>query len=484
SICTNGFATVEYTGNAGEDANYSWTFNGGTPATSTSSGPIDVSWDTPGTKSVVLTIDANGCSVEPPFQFINVIQAPTAPELTCDEAGLGCASVSWTTEAGHLYYIETFLNGNPLLPLSLSTNGNFNNCTFDDGDTLLVNVYAEIDGEDFCGQTEPVSIECIVNTCDETPLSILGIDETYCLGDQIIAITTDPIGGTLSTTSLGLVDSTFTIADAGVGDHTILYEWTDEDGCFNDTTFTTTIYDIPTASFTINPNPVCEGSGATITYDGTADVEDFEWNFGEDVVTVGLTGEGPHNVIWSTTGIKTITLIVTANGCPSEMFSADLEIIPEPQTPTISCGPSTEDCVTFEWTTSDGDNGYTFSLLITPPTGSPMTQTGLSSNTNSYTVCDLEPGTKVRINGLRAVAFEPCTTAAPAEAFTCTAIDCSEILTISGLPDDVCADGAIINFNFVAPVGAVISGNGVTQNGNSSASFNPATAGTGVHTIS
>ncbi len=488
SICTDGFATVTYDGNAGADADYSWNFSNGSPSTSNSPGPIEVAWDSgSGSSTMVVTLEvsSNGCSSGIPTpQFITVIQAPTAPELTCDEAELGCASVSWTAEAGHLYYIEAIVNGNPLPPIPAITNGNYNQCGLEDGDTLLVNVYAEIEGNTFCGQTAPVSIECIVNTCNETPLSILGIDETYCLGDQVVEITTEPAGGILSTASAGLIDSTFTIADAGVGEHTILYEWMDEDGCPNDTTFTTTIYEIPTASFTINPNPICEGSGATITYNGTSGVEDFEWDFGEDVVTVGLTGEGPHNVVWGTPGTKTITLVVTANGCPSEMFSADLEIIPEPQTPTISCGPSTEDCVTFEWTSTDGDNGYTFSLLITPPSGSPMTQTGLQSDTNSYTICDLEPGTEVRISGLRAVAFDPCNNSAAAAAFTCNAIDCSEILTINGLPNDVCADGGSINFNFVAPVGAVISGNGVTQNTNSSATFNPATAGAGVHTIS
>lgn len=485
SICTDGVAIIEYTGNAGEDADFSWTFSNGTPNTSNSSGPIEVAWNNTGTFPVTLQVSANGCDSDIPIpQFVNVFQAPTPPELSCDEAELGCASVSWTAEAGHLYYIEAFVNGNPLPPIPAITNGNYNQCGLEDGDTLFVNIYSEIEANSFCGGSEIASIECIVNTCQETTLTISGLEESYCLGNQVVEIITEPTGGILSTTSAGLVDSTFTIADAGAGEHTILYEWLDEDGCLSDTTFTTTIFEVPTASFTINPNPVCEGSGATITYDGTANVEDFEWDFGEDLVTVGLSGEGPHNAVWATPGIKTITLIVTANGCPSEMFLADLEIIPEPQTPTISCGPSTEDCVTFEWTSSDGDNGYTFSLSITPPGGSTSIQTGLSSPTNSYTICDLEPGTEVRINGLRAVAFDPCTTAAPAAAFTCSAIDCNETLTISGLPNNVCADGGVINFNFVAPDGAVISGNGVTQNGNSSASFDPATAGTGVHTIS
>lgn len=41
----------------------------------------------------------------------------------------------------------------------------------------------------------------------------------------------------------------------------------------------------------------------------------FEWNFGADAMPSVATGEGPHNVEWSTIGTKTITLTITQNGC-------------------------------------------------------------------------------------------------------------------------------------------------------------------------
>ena len=484
SICTGDVAIIEYTGNAGADANFDWTFSGGTATPSDGPGPLEVTWDGPGFYPITLFVSANGCDSGIPIpQFVNVLQAPIAPDLVCDEADLGCASVSWTAEAGHLYYIEALVNGNVIPMLPPITNGNYNQCGLEDGDTLMVNIYAEIDGEAFCSTSDTISLTCIVNSCDETPLSIMGLDEEYCLGDEVIEILTEPAGGTLTTTSSGLVGSSFTIADAGPGEHTINYSWEDADGCPNDTNFVTTIYEVPTASFTIAPNPICDGEAATITYDGTAGVETFNWDFGPDVVTIVPGGEGPHNVIWSSSGTKTITLTVSADGCESEVFSSDLEIIAQPEIPVISCGPSTEDCVTFEWTASDGDNGYIFSLAITPVGGSTSLQLNLTSDTNSYTVCDLEPGTNVAMNGLRAEAFDPCTTSEAAEAVTCTAIACEETLAINGLPASLCADEGAVNFTFVAPDGAVISGNGVTQNGNSNASFDPATAGDGVHTI-
>ncbi len=484
TICTDELATIEYTGNAGGDADFTWNFGGGTPGIFDQIGPVDVAWTSPGSYPVSLIVDANGCTSGIPVpQFITVLQAPIPPDLTCDDAPLGTASVSWTQEGGHSYVLDIYQNGTLQLSDFPVSTGNYTQGGFEDGDTLTVSVVAFIEGESYCGTSDTITLDCIVNTCLETPLSILGIEESYCLEDQLVEIATEPAGGILSTTSAGLIDTTFSIADAGVGDHTIIYNWEDEDGCPNVTEFTTTIFAVPEASFDISPNPICDGSAATITYTGTPDVDTFEWDFGPDVVTFVPQTEGPHNIVWDSPGTKTVTLIVTLNDCTSELFSADIEVIPQPETPTISCGPSTEDCVTFEWTSSDGDNGYTFNIAITPPGSPTMFDFDLSSDTPTYTRCDLEPGTEVSLSLLEAQAFDPCTAAAIADAFSCFAIDCDETLEINGLPANLCIDEGVVNFTFVAPDGAIISGDGVTQNGNSTASFDPNNAGGGTHTI-
>ncbi len=51
-----------YTGSAPGGTTYAWTFGGGTPASSTSAGPVSVYWLTPGTYTISLTVEAGGCS--------------------------------------------------------------------------------------------------------------------------------------------------------------------------------------------------------------------------------------------------------------------------------------------------------------------------------------------------------------------------------------------------------------------------------------
>ncbi|MFK7903923.1 MAG: hypothetical protein AB8B69_02300, partial [Chitinophagales bacterium] len=453
SICTDGFAVVEYTGNVGADATFLWDFGDGIPSTTTGPGPIEVNWENPGYKVVSLSVFVNDCESDenPNNQFITVLQAPIIPDLSCDPAAAsGTASVMWTTEAGHIYYTDIYINGNPI-PSFPTTDGFYTSPTLNDGDTLSMYVYSELVGQTFCGHSDSVYIECIVTSCVDTPVNITGIDESYCLENQVIEISTDPIGGILSTSSAGLVDSTFTLADAGAGEHTIVYTWEDENGCPNDTSFTTTVFEVPIASFSISADSLCEGSSATVTYDGTEGAEGFVWNFGEGFLDTIPLGNNSYTVTWSSTGTKVIDLSVSANGCPSAAVSDSLVIVPEPQTPVITCGPSTENCVTFVWSGSPGDSGYTFSLLIVNPDGTQTLVPTIQIDTVGYTRCGLEPGTTVRINNLTALGINPCGNAAPAVNVTCEAIDCQQTLSIDGLPANLCADEAAANFTFVAP---------------------------------
>ncbi len=62
STTTHTVVIVSYTGSAPGGTTYSWTFGGGTPATSTSAGPVSVYWTTAGTYTISLTVESGGCS--------------------------------------------------------------------------------------------------------------------------------------------------------------------------------------------------------------------------------------------------------------------------------------------------------------------------------------------------------------------------------------------------------------------------------------
>ena len=94
-------------------------------------------------------------------------------------------------------------------------------------------------------------------------------------------------------------------------------------GCYNSTTRAIVVKPSPVSTFTAG-SPVCVSSNALITYTGSASgTAIFNWDFDGGSATPG-TGIGPHNVQWTTAGYKTISLMVTENGCDNTSFQTVL----------------------------------------------------------------------------------------------------------------------------------------------------------------
>ncbi len=65
----------------------------------------------------------------------------------------------------------------------------------------------------------------------------------------------------------------------------------------------------PVADFTFTPNPGCSGQTVTFTDVSTNTPTAWAWNFGSGASPATATTKGPHNVTYSTTGSKTVTLL-------------------------------------------------------------------------------------------------------------------------------------------------------------------------------
>ncbi|RMG20059.1 MAG: PKD domain-containing protein, partial [Bacteroidetes bacterium] len=88
----------------------------------------------------------------------------------------------------------------------------------------------------------------------------------------------------------------------------------------------------PTAEFSL-PAGVCNFSQAQIQYTGNASpTATFDWDFDGGVVTNGTgDGPGPHAVEWNAPGPREVSLIVTDNGCVSEVGLQRLQVFNLPQ---------------------------------------------------------------------------------------------------------------------------------------------------------
>jgi gliding motility-associated-like protein len=90
--------------------------------------------------------------------------------------------------------------------------------------------------------------------------------------------------------------------------------------CTNSASVTVNLKPTPMASFSINPTETCVGHIVNITFNGTSGYnETYNWDFAGGTA-IG-SGAGPYLVNWATPGMKTITLSITVDGCPSTIFS-------------------------------------------------------------------------------------------------------------------------------------------------------------------
>ncbi|HNF72362.1 MAG TPA: gliding motility-associated C-terminal domain-containing protein, partial [Chitinophagaceae bacterium] len=106
-------------------------------------------------------------------------------------------------------------------------------------------------------------------------------------------------------------------------------------GCDSILTMNLTIKPVPVASFTLDDNQICNFDSVLLTYNGSLNpANSYTYNFDGASVLSG-TGAGPYSLTWLNAGIKTITLVVTLNGCQSTPFSQTVDVIYTPAVQAI-----------------------------------------------------------------------------------------------------------------------------------------------------
>lgn len=81
------------------------------------------------------------------------------------------------------------------------------------------------------------------------------------------------------------------------------------------------------AAFSASPLSIVVNNPVTFTDESTCNVTSWNWNFGDGANPVTATGPGPHSVIYTTTGAKTITLQV--NGGNTMTRTDYINVIPD-----------------------------------------------------------------------------------------------------------------------------------------------------------
>ncbi|RMF28900.1 MAG: hypothetical protein D6765_05285 [Bacteroidetes bacterium] len=475
TLCTGAEAAVTFLGNAPAGAVFHWDFDGGVAVPGTGAGPHLVTWSSPGTHTVTLSVEAGPCLSAPVAQVVEVEAPPALPVVNCNTSTQSVEFV-WNADAGIASYNVVVTSGQA---------GQFTSDTsyLVAGLQPLENVSIELTGLSV-GPCPPVLVQaqCAAVDCPDVSLNLTPVPP-ICLNATTVLeqLEVQVIGGSGSGqgqwSGPGIVDAQLGLFDpvlAGVGTHQVLYTYS-EDNCSYAESLSIEVRPTPTAAFTL-PLTACRTEPVTVTFSGQAGPgAQFSWDFDGGTALPG-TGPGPHQVTWNTPGTKTITLSVSDGGCSSEMVLHQVEIVPELEAPQMTCTATTSS-VEFAWAPVAGAQGYNV-VVVQGPAGVLVGQT-------AYRMDGLEPGQEV---ALKVEALGDGTCPPAVSELICAALECPDVLLEPAPAGPFCLDGNTgVQLLEVSVSGGQGGGNGSWAGpGLLDATlglFDPALAGPGEHTL-
>ncbi len=558
-----------------------WTFDGGTPSTSTVQNP-SVQYDTPGTYQVNLMASNSigDGNTEVKVNYITVL----LPDY-CDAAGSN-ANYEYISNVvlgtidnasdGQSYTDFTAISTDAYpeddLSLVISNGSGYNSDqAFAWADWNRDGDFEDVDEELFVSATGTgpysttitvpagttpgaVRVRLRIEDSDYSPIAAPCGNSTYGeVEDYTINVfqadlppvanftadqTTIPEGGTVNFTDLSENEPTsyawtfdggtpasattpnpsVTYNTAGTYDVTLYVQNTQGNDTKTETAYITVTEPAPTADFTANPNPSCDG--VVQFTDASTGATSWEWNFGDGNTS---TEQNPEHT-YAADGTYTVDLTATnAGGSDThnisvtvEMPNASIDAV-DPMCVNASSVTLTAATAGGTWS-GDGVSGNTFdpsvagygdhiiSYEVTIGTCTDADQItihvdGMPDATITTVADQCENGTPVALSaattggtwigtGISANSFDPTigegdyTVSYEVSLGTCTATDDISI-HVDALPNasidpvgPFCTGDAAVTLN-AATAGGTWSGNGVTGN-----SFDPVAAGIGTHTVS
>ncbi len=338
-LCTDDSGNFTAT-NAGAGATYTWNFgSGASPANATGPGPHGVSYNTNGTKNVTLLVSKDGCTATA-SEVVTVDETPgasitTAPTSICSyetatytasNAGAG-VTYSWDFGVGAAPATATGVGPHDVLYGSIGTKTvtlttTLGACTNSDQASVSVIL---------CNRP-PDANNDMNSTFEDTPVTgtMLPNDSDPDGDNLIYTITpiTPPANGTVVINPDG--SYTYTPNPGFNGTDSWTYEVCDDGNpvLCDQAMVMITVGTCPTVGQINGGEIVCGSDFGTFTATNAGPGSTYTWDFGADATPANATGIGPHDVAYSSTGPKTITLVVN-NQC-ANTTSKTIEVFDKP----------------------------------------------------------------------------------------------------------------------------------------------------------
>lgn len=382
SVCIDNPVTIDFIGTGINIIEYTWIFDGGTVLSGSGMGPYQVSWDTPGEKFVSLnTTDNNGCLSNTTTKSIPV-QIPLSPTAVNCNSFLGEVVFTWE--------IPLMVSGFEVNVLTGQTGGVFTSNSFtvsglDVGEEVTIELLTKPE-DPICGEFVSTTISCVGQDCSAPSIELDAVQSVCADAENITIVPTITSGetGTGVFSGPGIIDTNtgeFDPSTANVGVNTILYTFTsDVADCVGSKTISIEVFELPVASFTQDLDTLCISESLNLDYTGTINAEFFDWFF-EDGVGSGLLTN--QEVIFSSPGLKTLSLRVTKDDCSSIVASSTVFVEPELDDILIQCDTASTDFITFSWNEISGSSLFEIKVDNDPSFFSPnntLTIGGLDEN--------------------------------------------------------------------------------------------------------
>jgi gliding motility-associated-like protein len=377
-ICITDVAGLTYTGNASSGAVYDYNFGAATVVAGTGAGPYQLSWASPGNKTVRLQVSENGCISDIVSHTTDVIATLNAPVINCSPNTSGIL-FSWSIDPASAGFVVNTLIGPPGVPVGTDSL-DFPGLT--PGDIVEIEIVTLSSGP--CPDRRD-TLQCIAREC---PMPVIVIEPVLdiCLYPGTLPIDLDVTvtngAGSGSWSGPGITDPVNGIFDpvvAGAGAHQISYNYSD-DGCNFIESITINVYDVPEA-FISNVDLLITCTSGPIILDASTSSGgplDFLWSTDDGALGAGAatayaeaTSPGLYQVLVSNSisGCKDSTSVTvtqdsnipTADAGPDKTITCDsLEF-------TLGGASTTGVNVTYSWSTALGGN------IVGPTNGQKIT---------------------------------------------------------------------------------------------------------------
>ena len=364
SICPG--SSVAFTSQStGSPTAYSWSFPGGTPASSSAQNPV-VSYALAGTYSVSLTVsNASGSNTLASANYVTVqtVAAPSA--LSASRCGTGSVTLSASgAPAGSSYRWYAAAAGGT--PISGATSATYNTPNLSSSTTYYVSVVTAAGCE-----SARTAATAIISATPAVSASASPASFTLGGSSQLSATGT---GLTFAWSGSGLSSATgssVTATPATAGAYTYTVTGTSTSGCSSTATVLLTATGTSTCSApaipVITPGYICNGSGSvTLTATGAAGVTSFNWYATSKAAVPFHTGSTYTTPLLTVSTTYYVTAVVPG-GCESLRKTATAYVTPvftvssTPAAPVITSGSSvtlsasaTTASVAFKWSPTIG----------------------------------------------------------------------------------------------------------------------------------